>query len=213
MAVRMALGREEDTLAGLELEGAAFLLGLEKSRWDVDSAGSIPLLGGRDAVDEETSTAETANGDLVGAGDRGRDPGGDADGKVVLGQSRRKVAEEMDFARLDAVAGDRLADRLLAAIELDREARLAVEIGQVHSGERRQEEVDPGTRLVDDVHSPRECRAQAVERAHGIRGADVSGAAALGAWRGRVGSDDRDLAQRLDRERQDAVVGQQHERI
>src|ERR1035437_1265539 len=75
MRVRANFGRDEDALAGFELEAAPLLLTLEQSRRDVDSARSIPLVCRGNAIDEQTSAAESAHGDLIWAADLGCEPG------------------------------------------------------------------------------------------------------------------------------------------
>ena len=163
------------------------------------------------AIDEETATAETAYRDFMGARDCRREPGRQPNREVVLGQSAGQVAEGMEIARLNGEARDRLTDRFLAPEVLDCEAGLAVQIREVHPGERRQEEVYAGAGLVDDLHATGQRRAQTFERADGIWSADMGGAATLSARPVRVRAYDRDLVQGRGAKRKNAVIGEQYE--
>ena len=209
---RMQFGLDQDRLAGLELERRSVLTALEQRSRNALAWSGVPEVGGHNAVNLEAPASEAAQRDLVSAALGGYQPAGQANREVFLRQARRKVAEQVYLAGIDVPARHRCADRLLAAPELDCEAGFAVEVAHVHGCERRQEEVDPAARLVDDLDAG-EGGPKPVERGHGGRRRNVGGSAALRARLGRVGPDDRKLSDAGRSQRQDPVVGEQDERL
>ena len=65
--VGVGLRRDEDALAGLEVEGPAGLGAFEEGGRDVDSGRGVPLVGGPNAIDEEAPSTEPADGYAVWA--------------------------------------------------------------------------------------------------------------------------------------------------
>jgi len=208
----MELGRDQDRLAGPKLERPAILAAFEQGRWDVGRGPGVPQVGRHCATHEQPPAAEAAQLDVMRAALSRGEPARQAHGEVVRLDALGQVAEYVQLARVDMPSGDRLAGRLLTSEELDGQAGLAVEVSHSHCGQGRQKQVDTAARFVDDLHS-RKRGPKPLDRGDSGRGGDVRGSASLRAGLCRIGPDDRHRADAGRRERQNAVVGQQHERL